>query len=140
MIRSHPFGARAAADPAYPELPSGQPLLGVQRTVCCLPLFVRPCVQDVGMEVGDPSVRWWAVRRAQNSKPVTYRCPFCGKHLPALSEHMLIAPEGDTARRRHAHTKCVLTARKAGRLPSRDEWRATQPRRPGFLARLLRRA
>jgi len=91
------------------------------------------------MEVNDPSVRWWAVRRAQNSKPATYRCPFCGKHLPALSEHMLIAPEGNMARRRHAHTACVLTARKAGRLPSRDEWRANQPRKLGFLARLLRR-
>lgn len=91
------------------------------------------------MKADDPSVRWWAVRRAQNSKPATYRCPLCGKHLPALIEHMLIAPEGDTARRRHAHTKCVLSARKAGRLPSRDEWRATQPRERGFLARLLRR-
>jgi hypothetical protein len=85
-----------------------------------------------------PQPRWWTVRRAQNRKPATYRCPLCGRLLPALSEHMLIAPEGDTSRRRHAHTACVLSARKAGRLPSRDEWAKTQPappRRPGPLTR-----
>jgi hypothetical protein len=86
-----------------------------------------------------PPARWWSVRRASNRKPATYRCPLCGKLLPALSEHVLIAPEGDSSRRRHAHTACALAARKAGRLPSRDEWLATQPRRPGFLARLLGR-
>jgi hypothetical protein len=85
------------------------------------------------------NARWWTVRRAQSRKPATYRCPLCGKHLPALREHMLIAPEGDPARRRHAHTECVFAARKAGRLPSRDEWRATQPRNPGLLARVFRR-
>jgi len=90
--------------------------------------------------VGDPGdldARWWTMRPAANLKPATYRCPLCGRHLPALSEHMLIAPEGDSRRRRHAHTECVLAARKAGRLPNRDEWRATQPHRPGLLARLL---
>ena len=79
------------------------------------------------------------MRRAQNRKPATYRCPFCGALLPALSEHMLIAPEGDTSRRRHAHTACVLRARRAGRLPTRDEWLRTQPRAPGPLRRLLDR-
>jgi hypothetical protein len=83
--------------------------------------------------------RWWTVRPARNLKPATYRCPLCGGHLPALSEHVLIAPEGDAARRRHAHPECVLAARKAGRLPSRDEWRAARPRAPGLLARLLGR-
>ena len=82
---------------------------------------------------------WWTVRRAQNSKPATYRCPLCGYRLHAMSEHVLIAPEGDTSRRRHAHPECVAAARAAGRLPSRDEWRKTQPRQPGVLARLLRR-
>jgi hypothetical protein len=71
--------------------------------------------------------RWWALRRAQNRKPATYRCPFCNGYLPALSEHVLIAPEGDASRRRHAHTKCVLAERRAGRLPTRDEWLAAQP-------------
>jgi hypothetical protein len=52
---------------------------------------------------------------------------------------MLITPEGDGSRRRHAHTKCVLAARKAGRLPTREEWLATQPRRPGLLRRLIGR-
>jgi hypothetical protein len=83
--------------------------------------------------------RWWTVRRAQNLKPATYRCPFCGGHLPALSEHVLVMPEGDAARRRHAHTACALAERRAGRLLDRDEWRATQPRAPGLLSRLLRR-
>jgi hypothetical protein len=82
---------------------------------------------------------WWTMRRAQNRKPATYRCPFCRGFLPSMSEHVLIAPEGDASRRRHAHTACVVAARKAGRLPSRDEWLKTQPRRPGLLARLLRR-
>jgi hypothetical protein len=89
-----------------------------------------------------PPARWWAMRRAQNRKPSTYRCPFCGYQLHAMSEHVLIAPEGDDSRRRHAHTECVMAARSAGRLPTRDEWLATQPREPrtGLLARLLRRA
>jgi hypothetical protein len=83
--------------------------------------------------------RWWTVRAAQNLKPATYRCPFCDELLPALSEHVLIAPEGDTRRRRHAHTACALAERRAGRLPARDEWLATQPRRPNVLRRLLDR-
>jgi hypothetical protein len=60
------------------------------------------------------SPRWWTVRGAQNLKPATYRCPFCHRFLP-------------------------LTERNAGRLPSRDEWLRTQPRRPGLLRRLLGR-
>ena len=84
---------------------------------------------------------WWTIRRAQSRKPATYTCPFCGGFLPALSEHVLIAPEGDTSRRRHAHAACAVSARKAGRLPTRDEWRRANapPRAPGLLARLLRR-
>src|SRR5918996_1306489 len=83
--------------------------------------------------------RWWAVRAAQNLKPATYRCPFCHELLPALSEHMLVVPEGDARRRRHAHTACVLAERKARRLPSREEWQRDQPPRPGPMRRLLRR-
>jgi hypothetical protein len=81
--------------------------------------------------------RWYAVRPAANRKPSTYRCPFCGELLPALSAHQLVVPEGDAERRRHAHTACVLEARRAGRLPLRDE---VEPRRPGLLARLRGRA
>ena len=77
------------------------------------------------------------MRPAQSAKPATYRCPLCGRRLHAMSAHTLIAPEGDAERRRHAHTECVLAARKAGTLPTYDDWRATQPRRPGLLARLL---
>jgi len=86
------------------------------------------------------AARWWEMRRAQNRKPATYRCPLCGQHLPALSEHVLISPEGDTSRRRHAHTQCVLKARQAGRLPTRDEWRRTQPKPPARWRRLFGRA
>ncbi len=97
----------------------------------------------------DGSPRWWTARLAQNRKPATYRCPLCGEQLPALSQHMLLFPEDDHSRRRHAHTECVMRARRAGRLPTRDEWLApqrradepevAQPRRLGMPARLLRR-
>lgn len=90
--------------------------------------------------MAQPPARWWEIRRAQNRKPATYRCPLCGRHLPALSEHMLMVPEGDASRRRHAHSGCVLAARRAGRLPTREEWRRTQPPPPpGPLRRLLAR-
>jgi dienelactone hydrolase len=76
------------------------------------------------------------MRPAQSTKPATYTCPFCRRRLHAMSAHMLIAPEGDAGRRRHAHTECVLAARKAGSLPTYDDWRETQPKRR-LLARLL---
>jgi hypothetical protein len=85
--------------------------------------------------------RWWEARRAQNHKPATYRCPLCGELLPALSEHMLLFPEGDHSRRRHAHTACVMQARAQGRLRTRDEWQRTQPgaeQRRSFWQRLRR--
>jgi hypothetical protein len=82
------------------------------------------------------AARWYAVRPAGSTKPATYRCPLCGERLPALVEHLLVVPEGDARRRRHAHTACVLRARRAGRLPLREE---VEPRRRGLLARLLRR-
>jgi hypothetical protein len=83
--------------------------------------------------------RWWDIRTAQNRKPATYRCPLCRRYLPALSEHMLLIPEGDGSRRRHAHTQCVMAARKAGRLPTREEWLRTEPRDKGRLRTLIER-
>ena len=80
--------------------------------------------------------RWWTVRPARSRKASTYRCPFCGYQLHAMTDHTLIAPEGDADRRRHAHTECVLAAREQGRLPLRDEWLATQPRPPSLWRRL----
>jgi hypothetical protein len=77
--------------------------------------------------------RWYAVRAAANRKPSTYRCPLCGGLLPALSAHMLVLPEGDPSRRRHAHTDCVLRARESGSLSLREE---VDPPAPGWLARL----
>ena len=69
----------------------------------------------------DPeSFRWWEARRAQNLKAATYICPLCDLQLHAMSEHMLLVPEGDPSRRRHAHTDCVAQARRAGRLPTYD--------------------
>jgi len=83
--------------------------------------------------------RWWSLRPAQNLKPATYSCPLCGNRLPALSEHVLIWPEGDKSRRRHAHTECVLAARREGKLPTEEEWRRSQPRPPSLLSRLRAR-
>ena len=82
------------------------------------------------------NARWYAVRRAGNRKPATYRCPLCGAHLPALSEHMLVLPEGDASRRRHAHAECVMKARSDGGLPFRED---VEPRRRGLIARLFGR-
>jgi hypothetical protein len=48
----------------------------------------------------------------------------------------VIAPEGDVERRRHAHVECVASARRRGAFRTEDDWRATQPRRPGLLSRL----
>jgi len=48
---------------------------------------------------------------------------------------MLMFPEGKSEGRRHAHSECVLAARKAGRLPTHEEWQRTQPRPPTLLAR-----
>jgi hypothetical protein len=79
------------------------------------------------------------MRRAQNRKPSTYRCPFCDQYLPALSEHVLVVPEGDSSRRRHAHTSCVLAERKAGRLPTREEWHRAQLGAPRESRSLLKR-
>jgi hypothetical protein len=52
--------------------------------------------------------------------------------MSSMSDHVLLLPEGDSAGRRHAHTECVQRARAAGRLPSRSEWKKTQPRRRWF--------
>ena len=63
------------------------------------------------------------MRRAHSTRPATYRCPFCGELLHAMSEHVVIAPEGDVGRRRHAHLECVRREREAGRLPLADDLR-----------------
>ena len=69
---------------------------------------------------------FWTIRPVRSLKPATYRCPLCGYRLHAMSAHVLIAPEGDLSRRRHAHTECVAAANLPG-----------PPRRPGVLRRLL---
>lgn len=83
--------------------------------------------------------RWWEIRPAANLKPASYRCPLCQGKLPALSEHLLMLPEGKPAGRRHAHTDCVMAARKRGELPTRGEWRKAQRvEQGGWWARLRR--
>jgi hypothetical protein len=66
---------------------------------------------------------WWAVRPAQSNRAATYRCPFCEELLHAMSDHVVIAPEGNVDRRRHAHMECVVAARRAGRFSTYDDWR-----------------
>ena len=80
--------------------------------------------------------RWYILRPSRSRQARTYRCPLCGDHLPAMSPHTFVLPEGDPSRRRHAHTECVMAARKAGRLPLREE---VEPGPPGPLARLALR-
>jgi hypothetical protein len=91
------------------------------------PVKAQPTVPGTARKRGTAAKpQWFEARRAQNRKPATYTCPLCHQLLPALSEHMLLFPEGDHQRRRHAHTACVLRARQDGRLPTREEWRAAQ--------------
>ena len=89
--------------------------------------------------MADPSfrgARWYAIRPSGSGRPRTYRCPLCGNRFPAMQPHMLVTPEGDPERRRHVHADCVQRARRAGRLPLREE---VEPRPPGLLARLRAR-
>jgi hypothetical protein len=51
---------------------------------------------------------------------------------------MLIVPEGDSRRRRHAHSACVQRARARGELRLREDWLAAQPHAPSLWRRLLR--
>ena len=67
--------------------------------------------------------RWWTARRAHSRRPATYRCPFCDALLHATSEHVVIAPEGNVERRRHAHLECVRAAHARGAFVTEDEWR-----------------
>jgi hypothetical protein len=76
--------------------------------------------------------RWWTIKRAHSRRPATYTCPFCRRRLHAMSEHVVIAPEGDVSKRRHAHADCVRRAE----LPSYDDWRKTQPRERSWWRRL----
>lgn len=79
--------------------------------------------------MADP-VRWWDMRPAQGTRFKTYTCPICHGPLLAMNPNTLLSPEGDRARRRHAHTACVAREWKAGRLLTKAEWeRACRPPR-----------
>lgn len=86
-----------------------------------------------------PDARWWTLRRAQSFQPKSYTCPLCGKQLHAMTDHVLVAPEGDVERRRHAHPQCVREARAAGRILTQDEWKARQGGAGGEAGGLLAR-
>ena len=43
-----------------------------------------------------------------------------------MSDHVVIAPEGDVEQRRHAHLECVRAARESGTFRTYDDWQATQ--------------
>lgn len=70
------------------------------------------------------------MRRAQSARTASYRCPFGGELLHAMSEHALVVPEGDVDRRRHAHLECVRREREAGRFPTEDEGRVSSGGEP----------
>jgi hypothetical protein len=55
-----------------------------------------------------------------------------------MSDHVVVAPEGDVERRRHAHAECVAAAHDRGTFRTYEEWRRTQPSR-SLLDRLRRR-
>ena len=81
---------------------------------------------------------WYSIRPVRSMKPATYRCPLCGYQLHAMSDHVLVAPEGDTSRRRHAHLECVAAANLPGR-PARRR-AGSVPGARGLLSRLLGRS
>ena len=59
-------------------------------------------------------------------RAATYRCPFCEELLHAMTEHLVIAPEGDVDRRRHAHVECVRREREGGRFALYDDVRSDE--------------
>ncbi len=58
---------------------------------------------------------------ARNPSGSIYTCPLCDGPIHAATEHMLITPEGNPNRRRHAHIECVREAIGAGLLPGRSD-------------------
>ena len=72
------------------------------------------------------SVRWWDMRPATGGQAKTYTCPICHRLLLAMNPNTLLYPEGDHERRRHAHTACVVTQRKSGKLLTKAEWERSQ--------------
>jgi hypothetical protein len=82
--------------------------------------------------------RWWELRPAQGAPGKTYTCPLCHGYLLAMNPNILMSPEGDRSRRRHAHTACVAKARAAGTLLTRSEWE--KENRPPHRPRPARRA
>jgi len=112
-----------------------------------LPALARELVQsrvDVILAIAPPCIR--AAKQATTTIPIVFLNngdPVAAGLVAGLARTgnnltgVLIAPEGDREQRRHAHTECVLKARKAGRLPTEEEWRRTQPRPPSLWRRLL---
>ena len=72
------------------------------------------------------AVRWWSVRPAEEPQARDLYLPVL-RPVPARDQraHAGFCRRATRDAVRHAHTACALAARKAGRLPSRDEWLAT---------------
>ena len=61
-----------------------------------------------------------SVRRVQPYEAVkSYRCPGCGRELPAGTGHYIVIPDGYPDLRRHWHRGCWdnLPTHRRGRLP-----------------------
>ncbi len=86
-----------------------------------------PCCADAPSRVVDD---------AAGAEPQAGHLPLPAvRRPPAGAERAhAVVPEGDTRRRRHAHTACVLAARQAGRLPTRDEWQRSPAAAPAASA------
>jgi hypothetical protein len=56
-----------------------------------------------------------------------------------MSEHVVVAPDGDVDRRRHAHLECVRAEREAGRFPLYEDVKSDEGGRVRRLLRGLRR-
>jgi hypothetical protein len=84
----------------------------------------------------DHDAEWWDVRMARNPSGAIYTCPLCDGPVHSATEHMLVTPEGNSERRRHAHMDCVREAISTDRLTVR-----TQPedQRPKWFRRARRR-
>ena len=86
------------------------------------------------------AARWWDMRPAESKQLKTYTCPLCNGCLVSMNPNILLSPEGDRQRRRHAHTACVAAHRQSGKLVTRSEWerslRPLKPAKPSWWRRL----
>ncbi|NIP81323.1 MAG: hypothetical protein GWM90_19765 [Gemmatimonadetes bacterium] len=114
---------------------AGSTCPGTSGEAAAMPWTGQPAHDSTTLSPMAAEPRWWEVRSARNPSGAFYRCPFCDGPVHAATEHLLVVPEGDAARRRHAHTECAREARERGELPLREDVRPEG----GFLRRWFRR-